>query len=93
LLRRCGGSKSEPSGSAWNSTFFFIKPRLKLLVRYEAEFGAGIRTQGQTVVFELEWVAKSLIKQMPPTEPALGQHKHARLLGVDGTCTGPAINS
>jgi hypothetical protein len=36
---------------------------------------------------------ESLIKQMPPTEPALGQHKHARLLGVDGTCTGPAINS
>jgi hypothetical protein len=44
---------------------FFPKPRLTLLVRYEPEFGARVRTQGQTIVFELVWVAKSLVKHQP----------------------------
>jgi hypothetical protein len=44
---------------------FLPKPRLTLLARYEPEFGARVRTQGQTVVFSIAWVAKSLVK-MPP---------------------------
>lgn len=44
---------------------FIPKPRLTLLVRYEPEFGARVRTQGQTVVFSVVWVAKSLAKQSP----------------------------
>jgi hypothetical protein len=43
---------------------YIPKPRLTLLVRYEPEFGARVRTQGQTVVFSIAWVAKSLVK--PP---------------------------
>jgi hypothetical protein len=39
------------------------KPRLTLLVRYEPEFGARIRTQGQTIVFSIAWVANSFVKQ------------------------------
>jgi hypothetical protein len=42
---------------------FIPKPRLTFLVRYEPEFGARNRTQGQTVVFSIVWVAKSLMKQ------------------------------
>ena len=45
---------------------FLPKPRLTLLARYEPEFGARNRTQGQTVVFSVVWVAKSLVK-MPHT--------------------------
>jgi len=45
---------------------FFPAPRITLLVRYEPEFGARFRSQGQTVVFELVWVAKSLIKAPHP---------------------------
>jgi hypothetical protein len=44
---------------------FIPRPRLTLLVRYEPEFGARNRTQGQTIVFSIAWVAKSLVK--PPT--------------------------
>ena len=44
---------------------FIPKPRLSLLVRYEPEFGARVRTQGQTVVVSLVWVAKSLAKGPP----------------------------
>jgi hypothetical protein len=43
---------------------YIPKPRLSLLVRYEPEFGARVRTQGQTLVFSIGWVAKSLVK--PP---------------------------
>lgn len=38
------------------------KPRLTFVVRYEPEFGARVRTQGQTVVLSIVWVAKSLAK-------------------------------
>jgi hypothetical protein len=41
---------------------FFPKPRLTFLVRYEPEFGARNRPEGQTILFSLAWVAKSLIK-------------------------------
>jgi hypothetical protein len=41
---------------------YIPKPRLSLLVRYEPEFGACLRTEGQTVVFSIGWVAKSLAK-------------------------------
>jgi len=44
---------------------FFPKPRITMLIRYEPEFGARVRTQGQTIVFELVWVAKSLVKHQP----------------------------
>jgi hypothetical protein len=41
---------------------YIPKPRLTLLARYEPEFGARVRTQGQTIVFTIVWVAKSLEK-------------------------------
>jgi len=41
---------------------FIPGPRLSLLARYEPEFGARNRTQGQTIVFSVVWVAKSLVK-------------------------------
>jgi len=44
---------------------FFPGPRLSLLARYEPEFGARNRTQGQTIVFSIVWVAKSLVKHQP----------------------------
>lgn len=45
---------------------FLPKPRLTLLARYEPEFGARNRTQGQTIVFSIAWVAKSLVKGPQP---------------------------
>jgi hypothetical protein len=44
---------------------FIPKPSLSLLARYEPEFGARNRTQGQTFVFSLVWVAKSLVRHRP----------------------------
>jgi hypothetical protein len=44
---------------------FIPKPRLSFLVRYEPEFGARNRTEGQTIVFSIAWVAKSLVKGQP----------------------------
>jgi hypothetical protein len=41
---------------------YIPKPRLTFLARYEPEFGARVRTQGQTIVFSMVWVAKSLVK-------------------------------
>ena len=41
---------------------YIPKPRLTILVRYEPEFGARNRAQGQTVLFSVAWVAKSLMK-------------------------------
>jgi len=46
---------------------FIPGPRLTLLARYEPEFGAQVHTQGQTIVFSIAWVAKSLVK--PPPQP------------------------
>ena len=44
---------------------FIPRPRLTLMARYEPEFGARNRAQGQTIVFSIAWVAKSLVKQHP----------------------------
>jgi hypothetical protein len=44
---------------------YIPKPRLTLLARYEPEFGARNRSQGQTIVFSIAWVAKSLAKRQP----------------------------
>jgi hypothetical protein len=44
---------------------FFPGPKLTLLARYEPEFGVRDRTQGQTIVFSVVWVARSLIKAHP----------------------------
>jgi len=41
---------------------YIPKPQLTLLARYEPEFGARNRAQGQTIVFSIVWVAKSLAK-------------------------------
>jgi hypothetical protein len=41
---------------------YIPKPRLTLLARYEPEFGARNRTQGQAIVVSVAWVVKSLIK-------------------------------
>jgi hypothetical protein len=38
---------------------FIPRPRLTLLARYEPEFGARNRTQGQTIVFSVVWVARA----------------------------------
>ena len=45
---------------------FLPKPRLTFLVRYEPEFGARVRPEGQTVLFSIAWVAKSLVKAPHP---------------------------
>jgi len=44
---------------------YIPKPRLTFLVRYEPEFGARVRTQGQTIIVSVAWVAKSFEKQQP----------------------------
>jgi hypothetical protein len=44
---------------------YIPRPRLTLLARYEPEFGARNRAEGQTIVFSIAWVAKSLIKHQP----------------------------
>ena len=60
------GFKDRVFGLGPEFNVFFPAPRITLLVRYEPEFGARVHTQGQTVVFELVWVAKSLVKLPPP---------------------------
>jgi hypothetical protein len=57
------GYKDRVFGLGPEFNIYIPKPRLSLLVRYEPEFGARLRTQGQTVVFSIGWVAKSLVKQ------------------------------
>ena len=44
---------------------YLPKPRLTILARYEPEFGARNRTQGQTTLFNIAWVARSLVKHQP----------------------------
>jgi hypothetical protein len=39
---------------------YIPKPRLTLLARYEPEFGGRNRTQGQTIVFSVVWLASRL---------------------------------
>jgi hypothetical protein len=60
------GFKDRVFGLGPEFNVFFPKPRITLLARYEPEFGARVRTQGQTVVFEVVWVAKSLVKAPQP---------------------------
>ena len=60
------GFKDRVFGLGPEFNVFFPAPKITLLVRYEPEFGARVRTQGQTVVFELVWVAKSLVKPPQP---------------------------
>jgi hypothetical protein len=44
---------------------FIPGPRLSFVARYEPEFGARNRTEGETIVFSIVWVAKSLVKHQP----------------------------
>ena len=67
------GFKDRVFGVGPEFNVFFPKPRLTLLARYEPEFGARVRTQGQTVVFGMAWVAKSLVKMPPPQAPPTSQ--------------------
>jgi hypothetical protein len=60
------GFKDRVFGLGPEFNVFFPKPRITMLIRYEPEFGARVRTQGQSVVFELVWVAKSLVKAPQP---------------------------
>src|SRR6516165_6303248 len=59
------GFKDRVFGLGPEFNVFFPKPRITVLIRYEPEFGARVRTQGQTVAFEVVWVAKSLVKHQP----------------------------
>jgi hypothetical protein len=59
------GVKDRIFGLGPEFNIYIPKPRLTLLARYEPEFGARNRTQGQTIVFSVVWVAKSLIKHQP----------------------------
>jgi hypothetical protein len=68
------GSQIPPPLRGYNDRVFALgpefniylpSPRLTFLARYEPEFGARVRTQGQTIVFSLVWVAKSFVKANP----------------------------
>jgi hypothetical protein len=62
------GFKDRVFGIGPEFNIYIPKPRLTMLVRYEPEFGARDRSQGQTVIFSIAWVAKSLVK-IPPPKP------------------------
>lgn len=62
------GYKDRVFGLGPEFNVFLPKPRLSLLVRYEPEFAARNRSQGQTIVFTVAWVARSLVK-LPPAPP------------------------
>jgi len=57
------GYKDRVFGLGPEFNIYIPKPRLTLLVRYEPEFGARLRTEGQTFVLSIGWVAMSLVKQ------------------------------
>jgi hypothetical protein len=59
------GFKDRVFSAGPEFNIYVPKPRLTFLVRYEPEFGARVRTQGQTVLVSVAWVAKSLVKQQP----------------------------
>jgi hypothetical protein len=59
------GFKDRVFAAGPEFNIYIPKPRLTFLVRYEPEFGARVRTQGQTVIVSIAWVAKSLVKQQP----------------------------
>jgi hypothetical protein len=56
------GFKDRVFSAGPEFNIYIPKPRLSFLVRYEPEFGARVRSQGQTVVVSLGWVAKSFEK-------------------------------
>jgi hypothetical protein len=60
------GFKDRVFGLGPEFNIYLPKPRLTLLARYEPEFGARDRTQGQTIIFSIAWVAKSLVKMPQP---------------------------
>ncbi len=60
------GFKDRVFGLGPEFNIYLPQPRLTLLARYEPEFGARNRTQGQTIVFSIAWVAKSLVKPRTP---------------------------
>ena len=64
------GYKDRVWGLGPEFNIFFPKPRLTLLARYEPEFSARVRTEGQTVVFSVAWVVKSLVKLPPAKAPS-----------------------
>ena len=68
IPRTLRGYKDRVFGLGPEFSTFLPKPRLTLLVRYEPEFAARNRAQGQTIVFTVAWVAKSLVK-LPPAPP------------------------
>jgi hypothetical protein len=59
------GLKDRVFGLGPEFNIFLPKPRLTFLVRYEPEFGARTRTQGQTILFSLMWIAKPLVQSSP----------------------------
>jgi hypothetical protein len=59
------GFKDRVFAAGPEFNIYIPKPRLTFLVRYEPEFGARVRTQGQTVIVSIAWVAKSFEKQQP----------------------------
>jgi len=59
------GLKDHVFGLGPEFNIFIPKPRLTFLVRYEPEFGARNRSQGQTILISLAWVAKSFVKAPP----------------------------
>jgi hypothetical protein len=59
------GLRDRVFGLGPEFNIFLPKPRLAFLVRYEPELGARTRTQGQTILLSLTWVAKSLVKSAP----------------------------
>lgn len=68
------GSQIPPYFVIYNDRVFALgpefniyipRPRLTLLARYEPEFGARLRTQGQTIIFTIVWTAKSWAKTGP----------------------------
>ena len=59
------GFKDRVFSAGPEFNIYIPKPRLTFLVRYEPEFGARVRTEGQTVVISLAWVAKSFEQPHP----------------------------
>ncbi|HXJ88428.1 MAG TPA: transporter [Candidatus Binatia bacterium] len=56
------GYKDRVFGLGPEFSTYIPGPRLTFLARYEPEFGARVRSQGQTILFSVVWVTKSLVK-------------------------------
>ncbi len=59
------GLKDRVSGIGPEFNIFIPKSRLTFIARYEPEFEAYNRTQGQTIVISVAWLGHSFMK-MPP---------------------------